>query len=122
MEVATVTVPFACGRQLQWADVVPHLKTLKDERARQLTHVLVQEKGAHPRDTPMVRGAGPMKIDTSMGKFEFFSDQSGIGAELKSAMKTDSEFDKSYLVNKYANFKNKMANPTPNASKDDDYF
>jgi replicative DNA helicase len=64
----------------------------------------------------------PMKIDTSMGKFEFFSDQSGIGAELKSAMKTDSEFDKSYLVNKYANFKNKMANPTPNASKDDDYF
>jgi hypothetical protein len=56
MEVATVTVPFACGRQLQWADVVPHLKTLKDERARQLTHVLVQEKGAHPRDTPMVRG------------------------------------------------------------------
>lgn len=64
----------------------------------------------------------PMKIDTSMGKFEFFSDQSGIGAELKSAMKSDSEFDKSYLVNKYANFKNKMANPTPNAGKDDDYF
>ena len=62
----------------------------------------------------------PMKIDTSMGKFEFYSDQSGMGAELKKSMKSDSEFDKSYLVNKYANFKNKQT--VTSDEKDDDYF
>ncbi len=66
----------------------------------------------------------PMKIDTSIGKFDFYSDQSGVGAELKKSMQSDSTFDKSYLSSKYENFKNKIAPSTPTSTteKDSDYF
>lgn len=65
----------------------------------------------------------PMKIDTSVGKYEFFSDQSGIGSDLKKSMKTDAEFDKTYISDRYEKFKMRGSiNGPDNADKSDDYF
>jgi len=49
----------------------------------------------------------PMKIDTTVGSFEFFAPKSEIGQEVQQQMKTDAQYDKMYMKKKYTDYLNK---------------